>query len=177
MTAWLNWTEVIWNQFHQLFSIWPEIYIVVDSRSLLLPGGGFSICQTPERYCCAYLLRGHQDPEGRLNCCFLTVFPLSPHPLCSLISSCLILPFGTENSLGGWMKPVSYTEDSGTEKGFCALEAHTFLLSFKGRRWKKVPASWVEEVSCFCLKKKKRRVYLMITDYFQKSLNSFDHLQ
>ena len=26
------------------------------------------------------------------------------------------------------MKPVSYTEDLGTEKGFCALEAHKVLL-------------------------------------------------
>ena len=60
------------------------------------PDGGFSVCKTAQRYCYVYPLRGNQDPVPRLHYCFLTVPPLSHHPLPSLISNCLNLPVGTQ---------------------------------------------------------------------------------
>ena len=55
--------------------------------------GCFCICKTVQRYCSMCPLRGNQDPSPRLHHCFLT--PLSPHPLPSLISTCLNPPVGT----------------------------------------------------------------------------------
>ena len=40
-------------------------------------------------------LEGIQSPASGLRCCFLTLPPLSPHPLPFLISNCLYLPFPT----------------------------------------------------------------------------------
>jgi len=40
-------------------------------------------------------LEGIQSPASGLHCCFLTLPPLSPHPLPFLISNCLYLPFQT----------------------------------------------------------------------------------
>ena len=47
-------------------------------------------------YYYVYPLRGNQDPVPRLNYRYLTVPPLSLHPLPSLISNCLNLPLGTQ---------------------------------------------------------------------------------
>ena len=46
-----------------------------------------------------YLLRGNQDTAPRLYYCFLTVPPLSLHPLPSLISNCLNLPLRIQGRL------------------------------------------------------------------------------
>ena len=43
-----------------------------------------------------YTLRGNEDPVPWLHCCFLAAPPLFLHPLPSLISNCLNLPFGTQ---------------------------------------------------------------------------------
>ena len=67
-----------------------------------------------------YPLRRNQDAAPRLYYCFRTAPPLSLHPLPSLISNCLNLPFGTQ----------------GTQKGFCAQEPHRVLLSFTGAAMK-----------------------------------------
>ena len=55
-------------------------------------------------------------PWGRtapgLYYCFLTVSPLSLHPLPSLISNCLNLPFGTQGR--SWrLKSVPYKQETG----------------------------------------------------------------
>ena len=97
---------------------------------LLPPGGGFSICKTAQRCCSVYLLRGNQDPAPRLHCCFLTVPPLSLHPLPPLISNCLNLPFGSQGRSREAERSVfPVVKKWGTQKGFCAHEPHRVLLS------------------------------------------------
>ena len=64
------------------------------------PGWGLSSCRRTQRYCYIYSLRRNQDPAPRLHYCFLTVPPLFLHPLPSLISNCLNLPFGTQAQIG-----------------------------------------------------------------------------
>ena len=54
------------------------------------------MCRRAQRYCYVYPLRRNQDPVPRLLYCFLTASPLSLHPLPSLISNGLYLPFGTQ---------------------------------------------------------------------------------
>jgi len=61
---------------------------------LVLPGEGFSICKTAQRYCCVYLLMGNQDPALKATLLFLIAPPLCLHFLYILISNCLNLPFG-----------------------------------------------------------------------------------
>ena len=73
----------------------PEVTIFPP---FLTPGveEGLSSCRRTQRYCYAYPLRRNQDPAPRLHYDFLTAPPLFLHPLPSLISSCLNLPFGTQ---------------------------------------------------------------------------------
>ena len=63
--------------------------------TILHLGGGLSSYRRTQRYCYVYSLRRNQDPAPRLHYCFLTSPPLSLHPLPSLISNCLNLPFKT----------------------------------------------------------------------------------
>ena len=66
-----------------------------------------------------YPLKGNQDPVPRLHYCFLTAPPLSLHPLPSLISNCLNLPFGTQER--SWrLESVPYKQEMGnTERLPC----------------------------------------------------------
>ena len=96
---------------------------------LPLPGGGFSICKTAQRYCYVYCLRGNQDPAPRLHYCSLIIPPLSLHPLPSLINSCLNLPIGTQGR--SWRLNEAYflySKNWGTQKSFCAQEPKRALL-------------------------------------------------
>ena len=66
-----------------------------------------------------YPLRGNQDPVPRLHYCFLTVPPLSLHPLPSLMSNCLNVPLGLREA---WElnEPISYNQETGdTERLSC----------------------------------------------------------
>ena len=79
-------------------------------------------------------LGGHQDPAPRLYYCFLTVLPLSLHPLPSL-SNCLNLPLGTQGR--PWRRNEAHflkTRNGGHRKAFvsrsptglCSVSVSTF---------------------------------------------------
>ena len=59
-----------------------------------------------------YHLGRNQDPAPRLHYCFLAAPPLSLHPLRSLISNCLNLPFGTQER-SGRLESVPYKQGMG----------------------------------------------------------------
>ena len=64
-------------------------------------------------------MRGNQDPAPRLHYCLLTAPPLSLHPLPSLISNHLKLPFGTQGR--SWRPNEAYflqTRNGGHRKTF-----------------------------------------------------------
>ena len=66
-----------------------------------------------------YPLRGNQDPDPRLHYCFLIDPALSLHLLSSLIRS-WTCPLELREGLGGWMKPVFYSQEMGvTERILC----------------------------------------------------------
>ena len=67
-----------------------------------------------------YPLRS-QDPAQLLHYHFLTAFPLFLHSLTPLISNSLNLPFGTQGRCRR-LKPFSYKQEMGTQKGFCIRE-------------------------------------------------------
>ena len=76
--------------------------------------------------CYIYSLKRNQDPAPRLHYCLLTVPPWSQHPLPSLISTCLNLPFGTQ----GWswrLKLISKNQEMGDTEKACAQEPHRVL--------------------------------------------------
>ena len=121
-------------------------WLVVDevtgrfSRNLLKPefaipsstwGGGLGgwFCRETQKYCFVYSLSQKQDPARRLHDYFLTVPPLFLHPLSSLISICLNLSFATQGRSGGWMKSISYKQETGDTERICPWEPHRFLLS------------------------------------------------
>lgn len=100
---------------------------------------------------CVYPLRRNHDPAPSLHHCFLTVPPLSLHPLPSPISNCLTLPFGTQGR--SWrLKPIPYKQETGAIRkasmprsptGSCSVsESHTLwpfcLASLTQRRVFKV---------------------------------------
>ena len=99
------WPSLEWRMLHQVVNIFHLL--------------GFSFCRRAQRYCYVYPLRRNQDPAPRLCYCFLTVPPLSLHPLPSLISNCLNLPFGTQGR--SWrLKPIPYKQEMGdTERISC----------------------------------------------------------
>ena len=69
-------------------------------------------------------------PQG-LYSCFLTVPPLSLHPLPSLISNCLNLSLGTQGRL--WRLNEAHflkTRNGEHRKSFCAQEPRKALLSY-----------------------------------------------
>ena len=68
---------------HQVVNIFPLVGVLVLQKSLKILR---CICLEGEQGFCLASLRY----------CFLTCPALSPHPLPSLISSCLNLPFGTQ---------------------------------------------------------------------------------
>ena len=121
----IGWWWGKWQSASSTFWLqWVWGLLTVGRKQLTSPTWwGFSICKTAQRYCYVYPLRENQDPAPRLHYCFLTVSPLSPlslHPLPSLISNCLNLPFGTQEGHGGWMKPISCNQEMGdTERLLC----------------------------------------------------------
>ena len=72
------------------------VSVLVGSKLLTSTWRGLQYRETAQRYCCAYPLKGNQDPAPRLLYCFLTAPPWSLNPIPSLISNCLSLPFGTQ---------------------------------------------------------------------------------
>ena len=88
--------------------------------SLKLPSSTWVLQKSSERYCDVYSLRRRRDPALRL-CYFLTALPWSLHPLPSLISNCLNLPFGTQGR-SMRLKPFSCQQEKGTQKGFYTQE-------------------------------------------------------
>ena len=135
-------------------NIWGEaagcvtfFLLVVDevtgrcSRNLLKPkfaipsstwGGGLGVegwfSRETQKYCFVHFLSQKQDPAPRLHYSFLTVPPLFLHPFSSLISICLNLSFGTQGRSGGWMKSISYKQETGDTERICTWEPHRFLL-------------------------------------------------
>ena len=135
-------------------NIWGEapgcvtfFWLVVDevtgrcSRNLLKPefaipsstwGGGLRVggwfCRETQKYCFVHFLSQKEDPAPRLHYSFLTVPPLFLHPFSSLISICLNLSFGTQGRSGGWMKSISYKQETGDTERICTWEPHRFLL-------------------------------------------------
>ena len=88
----------------------------IVNHSFLLPGGGFNICKTAQRYCFMYLLMGNEDLAPSRQCCFSTVcFSFVSHLLLSLINNCLYLP------------PWNSGKVMDTER-LCAQESHRALL-------------------------------------------------
>ena len=72
-------------------------FSVMKSASSSLPSGGsFSSSEELKDIVVYIPLGGNQDPAPRVHYCFLTTPHLSLHPLLSLISNCLNLPFGTQ---------------------------------------------------------------------------------
>ena len=99
--------------------------------TILHRGGGLSSCRRAQRCCYVYPLRSNQDPAPRLHYCLLTAPPLSLHPLPSLISNYLKLPFGTQ----GRSKRLNeayflQTRNRGHRKAFVPGDPHRVLLSF-----------------------------------------------
>ena len=74
--------------------------------TILHLGRGLSSCRRTQWFCYVYFFRRNQDPAPRLHYCFLTAL-LFLHSLHSLISNCLNLPFGTQES-SRRLKPFSY---------------------------------------------------------------------
>ena len=58
--------------------------------------GGFQFCGRTQSYCYVYASKRVQDPAPRQNYPLTVVPPWSPHPLPSLISNFLNLPFGIQ---------------------------------------------------------------------------------
>ena len=88
-----------------------------SSSSLRLPfvGGFGSTEELKDSY--MYPSRWNQDPAPRLHYCFLTAPPLSLHPLPSLISNSLNLPFGTQRM--SWrLKSILYKQKMGDTESF-----------------------------------------------------------
>lgn len=91
-------------------------------------------------------LRRKQDPALLLHYCFLTASPLFLCSPSSLISNCLKLPLGTQGG-SGRLKPFSYNEKCGTQKGFCTWEdPYRVLLGFSPPFFFDTPQSWGEQV-------------------------------
>ena len=69
-------------------------------------------------------LEAEPGSAPRLHYCFLAAPPLSLHPLPSLISNYLSLPFRTQGR--SWSpESVPYkNEEQGSQKGFCPWEPH-----------------------------------------------------
>ena len=101
---WLVGGEVSGSQHHQPSdSNWSEILHAFRQYAMNRTSStwwGFQYLQNSSKIPCVYPLRGNQDPAPRLHYCFLTAPPLSLHPLPSLISNCLNLPFGTQERSG-----------------------------------------------------------------------------
>ena len=73
---------------------------------------------------CIFLER-NQDPAPRLHDGFLTVPPFFLNSLSSLTSSCLNLPLELREGQGGWMKPISYKQETGDTERICTREGPT----------------------------------------------------
>ena len=71
--------------------------------------------------------RKESDTTERLQeeDCFLTAPPLFLHPLTFLMSNCLNLHFGTLGRSGGWIKPISYKQETEDIKRICSQESPT----------------------------------------------------
>ena len=80
-----------WREHRAVF---PESCAQPEVTILHL-GRGLSLCWRTGIYCYVYSLWRNQDPAPGLHCCFSAAPPLSLHPLPSLISNCLNLPFRT----------------------------------------------------------------------------------
>ena len=82
-----------WGDDGKLWSFleWRVLQQAVGIFHLL----GASVLQKSSKLFCVSS-KGDQGPVPRLHYCFLTAPPLSLHPLLSLISNCLNLPFETQ---------------------------------------------------------------------------------
>ena len=98
--------------------------------TLHLGSGGLGSYRRPQRYHYIiysvrkniYSLRKNQDSIPHLHFCFLIAAPFFLHFLPSLISNCLKLPFRTQGSQGGWMKLISYEQETRDMEGICTSE-------------------------------------------------------
>ena len=61
--------------------------------------------------------------------CFLAPSPMSLHPLLPWVATGWTCPLELREGHGGWRKPISQTQETGTQKGFCIQESHRVLLS------------------------------------------------
>ena len=103
---------------------------ILQARTLEWVAISFSnACKTAQRYCYVCPLRGSQDSALRLHC-FLIVPALSLHPLPSLIVCTCLLE--RREGPGGWMKPISCSQEMGDPERLCAQEPHRVLLGFCG---------------------------------------------
>ena len=85
--------------------------------TILHLGGGLFSAEEQETLLYIFLVE-EPRPCQRLHYCFLTAPPLSLHPLPSLISNSLNLSLELRESQRGRMKPISYKQEWGTQKGF-----------------------------------------------------------
>ena len=94
---------------------------------------GFQFCGRTQRLLIGVFLEEEPGTTPRLHCCFLTVPSWSLHPLTSMISNCLHLPFGTHGKSrklneGYFLKKK---KKWGTEKNLLpSLKPHKVLLCF-----------------------------------------------
>ena len=106
-----------------------------DPMDCSLPGSSIHgifqarvLCRRAQRHGSVYPLRRNQDPALRLHYCFLTAPPLSLHLLPSLINSCLIMSFGSQER--GHKKvfvPRSPTGSRSVSIAFCLKKQCTYL--------------------------------------------------
>ena len=116
---WMADVEVIRSQHHPPSGFdWSGVPGPVGRIQLLLPpSGGFSTCKTTQLYCSySYPFEGNQDPGPRPHCSFLTAPPFSLQLLSSLLRNYSDLPIGRSwhwKGPGGWMKPISCSQEMG----------------------------------------------------------------
>ena len=104
---WESASSAFW--FHQVWGLVP-----VGSTQLTPPTWwGFQYLWNSSNIFCICLERVDQDLPKAALLFLLTIIPLLPHPLPSIISIHLNLFLGTQEGLGGWMKPISYNQERG----------------------------------------------------------------
>ena len=102
--------------------------------TILHLGGGPQFLHKNSKLSLCVSLQEEPGPAPRLHYCLLTSSPLSLHPLPSLISNCLNLPFGTPGR--SWRLNEAYflqTRNEGHGKDLYPGGAHRVLLGFNSK--------------------------------------------